>query len=85
MQWFVYNVGLLPTHIDGHQHVHVLPQVCESLTAIMNSNGIRWTRMPLELDFDRSVWMEESQNMFYRSVIEDAQNAKSAFTESGIR
>ena len=24
LEWFIDKVGSLPTHIDGHQHIHVI-------------------------------------------------------------
>lgn len=85
LQWFVNNVGLLPTHIDGHQHVHVLPQVCEILAEVMRNAGIHWTRIPVERNLDERDWIEEPRKSFFTSIITEAQNAKLTFSRHGIR
>lgn len=85
LQWFVDNVGSLPSHIDGHQHVHVIPQVCEILAVVMKNAGVQWTRIPLERNLDECIWIEEPRRIFYRSVVTDAQKAKLTFSSHGIR
>jgi len=85
LEWFVDNTGSLPTHIDGHQHVHVIPQVCEILSVVMKKAGIQWTRIPVERNLDECVWVEEPRKSFFTSVITEAQNAKSTFSRHGIR
>ena len=85
LQWFVDNVGLLPTHIDGHQHVHVIPQVCEILAKVMKKFGIHWTRIPVQVNLDECVWIQELKKNFHKSVIIDAENSKETFSSYGIR
>lgn len=85
LQWFVDNVGSLPTHIDGHQHVHIIPQVCEILAMVMKNAGIQRTRIPVERNVDECVWIEEPRKSFFRSVKTEAQEAKLTFTRHGIR
>jgi predicted glycoside hydrolase/deacetylase ChbG (UPF0249 family) len=31
---FTHAMGRLPSHIDGHQHIHHLPQICDALLAV---------------------------------------------------
>lgn len=85
LQWFVNTVGSLPTHINGHQHVHVIPQVCEILATVMKENGVHWTRIPVEQNLDECVWVEESRKHFYKSVITEAEDARVVFSSHGIR
>jgi hopanoid biosynthesis associated protein HpnK len=40
--------GLAPTHLDGHQHVHVLPGIARVVAELARENGIRAVRVPAE-------------------------------------
>eukprot|EP00823_Brevimastigomonas_motovehiculus_P004893 TRINITY_DN334_c1_g3_i1.p1 TRINITY_DN334_c1_g3~~TRINITY_DN334_c1_g3_i1.p1 ORF type:complete len:416 (-),score=132.62 TRINITY_DN334_c1_g3_i1:345-1592(-) len=40
--------GRLPTHIDGHNHIHVAPGVCEVVAKVMKMYKITKTRIPIE-------------------------------------
>jgi predicted glycoside hydrolase/deacetylase ChbG (UPF0249 family) len=40
--------GVRPTHLDGHQHVHVLPGVARVVAELARVNGIRAVRVPTE-------------------------------------
>ncbi|HQN19962.1 MAG TPA: ChbG/HpnK family deacetylase [Syntrophobacteraceae bacterium] len=46
----VLDHGLKPTHLDSHKHVHVLPQVLETVVELARKYSIRWVRSP----FDRT-------------------------------
>lgn len=37
-----------PEHIDGHQHAHLLPGICEVFASVLCENGVRSTRCPYE-------------------------------------
>jgi predicted glycoside hydrolase/deacetylase ChbG (UPF0249 family) len=42
---FEYALGRSPSHVDGHQHVHQLPQVREALVAVLLERSVRpWLR-----------------------------------------
>ena len=84
LEWFKYRVGLMPTHIDGHQHIHVLPGVRDTLVSVMIQNGILFTRIPVEQLSD-CVWIEEPRMNFYSSVIKEATESRGIFSASGIR
>src|SRR5262249_48831404 len=40
--------GIAPTHLDGHQHVHVLPGIARVVAELARENGIRAVRVPAE-------------------------------------
>lgn len=42
----VLQAGLKPTHLDSHQHVHVLPKVWAVIKDLAMGCGIRWVRAP---------------------------------------
>jgi chitin disaccharide deacetylase len=44
----VWHAGVKPTHLDGHLHVHVLPQLSPILIALAREFGIRSIRCPAE-------------------------------------
>lgn len=44
----VLDAGLVPTHLDSHKHVHLLPQVLEVVLEICARYSIRWIRYPFE-------------------------------------
>jgi hopanoid biosynthesis associated protein HpnK len=42
----VVATGRRPSHLDGHQHVHVLPMIWRVVTELASEYGIRWIRIP---------------------------------------
>lgn len=44
----IMNSGLHVTHVDGHQHLHVLPQVIPMVVSLMKEYGIDKVRIPDE-------------------------------------
>ena len=40
------SLGVRPTHIDGHQHVHVLPRVFSAALAVAKKHGVPAMRLP---------------------------------------
>lgn len=51
----VIRSGLLPTHLDGHKHVHVLPGVAPIVIRLAQRFGIRCVRCPDEQAPNRLV------------------------------
>lgn len=83
LTWFQDNVGFKPTHVDGHQHVHVIPQVTSILARIMKERNITKTRNPSE-DLDGCSWIEPPRKDFYLSVLQHAKTACEIFEKAGI-
>ncbi len=44
----ILGAGVTPTHLDGHLHVHVLPQLSPIVIALAREFGIRYVRCPAE-------------------------------------
>jgi hopanoid biosynthesis associated protein HpnK len=44
----VLVTGITPTHIDSHQHLHMLPGIFEVVLAAAQANGIKTIRIPLD-------------------------------------
>jgi hypothetical protein len=49
LAWFRHwNGGQYPTHIDGHNHIEVVPVVAEVMSRVMSELGIRFCRRPCQ-------------------------------------
>jgi predicted glycoside hydrolase/deacetylase ChbG (UPF0249 family) len=42
----VRSAGLRPTHLDSHQHVHMLPRVLHAVLRVARHFGVPWIRLP---------------------------------------
>ncbi len=48
-QWELFKrAGLNPSHVDGHQHVHVLPIIRDQLRNLVTQEQIPYVRLPAE-------------------------------------
>ncbi|XP_025838531.2 carbohydrate deacetylase isoform X2 [Vulpes vulpes] len=74
-----------PTHVDGHQHVHVLPGVCQVFAEALQANGVRFTRLPVERGVGGCAWLEAPARAFACAVERDAQAAVGPFSRYGLR
>ncbi|NXR68402.1 YDJC deacetylase, partial [Rhadina sibilatrix] len=77
--------GHLPPHMDGHQHVHVLPEVRHVFAEVLEEYGIKYTRVPIEPGLHDCDWIPPSLMDFYLGVEEDSFNTVDVFTKHGIR
>ncbi|NWW50856.1 YDJC deacetylase, partial [Pedionomus torquatus] len=77
--------GHLPPHMDGHQHVHVLPEVRHVFAEVLQEYGIKYTRVPIEPGLHNCDWIPPSLMDFYLGVEEDSFNTVDVFTAHGIR
>ncbi|KAM4809346.1 carbohydrate deacetylase isoform 2-T2 [Rhinophrynus dorsalis] len=77
--------GQDPIHMDGHQHVHVLPGIREVFAQVSQNYGIGYTRVPVEHGLHRCNWISDGLMEFYRGVEEDAMNAAEVFRNHRIR
>ncbi|XP_027507712.1 carbohydrate deacetylase isoform X2 [Corapipo altera] len=76
--------GHLPPHMDGHQHVHVLPEVRHVFAEVLEEYGIKYTRVPVEPGLHNCDWIPPSLMDFYLGVEEDSFNTVDVFTKHGI-
>ncbi|XP_034291667.1 carbohydrate deacetylase [Pantherophis guttatus] len=77
--------GHLPHHMDGHQHVHVLPEIRHIFAEVLEDYGITYTRVPIEPDLPRCGWIESTLMDFYLGVEKDSLNTIEVFQKHGIR
>lgn len=82
---FVELNGHLPEHMDGHQHVHVLPEVREVFAKVVSDLRIPYTRVPVEPGLYSCPWMPAHLHKFYKQVEKDALDAIPVFRHHGIR
>ncbi|XP_030273827.1 carbohydrate deacetylase isoform X2 [Sparus aurata] len=76
--------GQLPHHMDGHQHVHVLPEVREVFAQVMSDLRIPYTRVPMEAGLHSCPWLPAHLQRFYTQVEKDATDSIPVFTRYGI-
>ncbi|XP_056001018.1 carbohydrate deacetylase-like [Ostrea edulis] len=82
-------MGHKPTHIDGHQHAHLVPGVCEVFGSLLQENRVRSTRCPYE-DLEPNhvySWSADAVDdfdSFFRKIVQDAARAKNSMKESDI-
>uniref|UniRef100_A0A8D0DL88 Carbohydrate deacetylase n=1 Tax=Salvator merianae TaxID=96440 RepID=A0A8D0DL88_SALMN len=77
--------GHLPHHMDGHQHVHVLPEIRHVFAQVLEDYGITYTRVPIEQDLPRCDWIDPPLMDFYLEVEKDSLNTVDVFRKHGIR
>lgn len=77
--------GHLPHHMDGHQHVHVLPEVREVFAQVLSDLRIPYTRVPVEAGLHSCPWLPAHLQRFYTQVEKDALDSIPVFTRYGIR
>lgn len=79
---FAELTGAPPTHIDGHQHIHIVPSIAPVLAKVMKQAGVRTTRIPEQ----RHVNVQDPQAAeFYRGVSAQANAARQVYSAFGIR
>ncbi|XP_069071329.1 carbohydrate deacetylase isoform X2 [Pleurodeles waltl] len=77
--------GHLPDHMDGHQHIHVLPDIRHVFASVLEKYGIRYTRVPVEQGLHGCGWIPASLMEFYLGVENDSLNSAEVFRSHGIR
>lgn len=75
-------VGRRPRHVDGHQHVHVVPAIAACLAALLARAGVRSVRIPSQ----RSLRIDDPEaRTFYRGVSDEASAARALYARCGVR
>ena len=80
----IQDAGIQVDHLDGHQHVHILPAVVRAAAEAANRHGISWVRIPEEPypDFgERSSQVMEEASFFSQH----ASAARAFYDAMGIR
>jgi predicted glycoside hydrolase/deacetylase ChbG (UPF0249 family) len=79
---FATLTGQPVRHVDGHQHIHWVPELAEALAPLLKSRGVRSIRAPQPAtarvaDPDAGRWYEE--------VSRDAARARAIYAHFGVR
>lgn len=82
---FCELLGHVPHHMDGHQHVHVLPEIRHVFAQVMEDYRITYTRVPIEPDLPRCDWIDPPLMDFYLGVEKDSINTMDVFKKHRIR
>lgn len=86
---FVALAGGLPTHVDGHHHIHVAPAVARVLGPILDEEyGVTIVRLPLADDAALADAMRPADDGpadFYGQLVRDAHEAAALFGACGLR
>ncbi|XP_016428260.1 carbohydrate deacetylase-like isoform X2 [Sinocyclocheilus rhinocerous] len=82
---FCELVGHVPYHMDGHQHVHVLPEVREVFAQVLSDFGITYTRVPIEPGLKFCTFLPPHLRDFNEQVEKDALESIEVFHRYGIR
>ncbi|MBN3283110.1 YDJC deacetylase, partial [Polyodon spathula] len=85
VQLFCELTGQLPHHMDGHQHVHVLPGVRDVFARVLSDHQIRFTRVPIEPGLHHCSWLSPQLRGFYLQVEQDSLDSVPVFLKHGIR
>lgn len=79
-----------PMHIDGHQHIHIIPEIAEMLSDIMsNYFGIYHVRIPAEneLLFDKlkyEIPYTVERKAFHKKIISDSKICREIYLQNNI-
>ncbi len=82
---FIALTGELPSHVDGHHHIHVEPQVAAALARIMaREYGVYCVRLPREAGLAEQAAAPEFEADFQRRVVHATAAAAVLFAAEGL-
>jgi predicted glycoside hydrolase/deacetylase ChbG (UPF0249 family) len=79
---FAALTGQPVRHVDGHQHVHCVPEVAKLLAPVFERRGVRSTRAP------QPAWVavaDPEAARCYEKVREDSAHARATYARFGVR
>jgi predicted glycoside hydrolase/deacetylase ChbG (UPF0249 family) len=80
------NSGVRLDHLDGHQHVHILPAAAAIVANKAKAHGIQWIRIPEEpADELQPAFQAESDRVEARFFSGHAAKARPLYQPSGFR
>nr|CAH8822788.1 unnamed protein product [Trichobilharzia regenti] len=85
LQAFKQLFGTVPSHLDGHQHIHVLPGIDAVVARVLSRNGVKWIRVPVERIPEVSPHLTETEAEFYKNVSDQATKAREIFSSYGLK
>ena len=76
--------GAIPTYLDGHQHVHVLPGIAAVVARIAAREGVRCVRIPDEQPIHFENHVDADRAAFFRTVVSQACDARTIMLDEGL-
>ena len=83
LERFKERYGRLPSHVDGHQHVHILDKVRTVFARSLHSYGVTKTRLPLQ-HVSHYEHIPAQLTTFFESVSKEAEECKKVFDKHNI-
>lgn len=84
LEKFKALTGAYPSHVDGHQHVHVLPNMPPLMAPIFKMYGIKSVRIPEE-DVDDYEWVSPERKKHCNVRYLDAVAARMVYMRHGFK
>jgi len=84
LEAFKALTGAYPTHVDGHQHVHILPNMPTLMVPIFKMYGVQSIRIPEE-DVDEYDWVSAERKKHYNVRYCDAVAARMVYMQHGLQ
>ena len=77
-------VGYYPTHVDAHQHIHVIPNVAEIIAPIFQGYGVHSVRIPDE-DVEEYTWLPLERHLRYKNRCISAIQSRLVYQKYNIK
>jgi predicted glycoside hydrolase/deacetylase ChbG (UPF0249 family) len=81
LERFAQLSGAPARHVDGHQHVHVVPALAAWLAPLLAAHGVASVRIPWEAEVRIA---DPAQQRFYQGVRDDAAAARALYAGAGL-
>jgi len=85
ISWFYSHFGQVPHRIDGHQHVHVHPNVAHVFASLLKLHKVQSTRVPIEYHCsEHNTDLPIHRKAFHMMVEDASRNAEHLFRKFNI-
>ncbi|XP_028400315.1 carbohydrate deacetylase-like [Dendronephthya gigantea] len=82
IETYIKLVGYPPNHVDGHQHIHICPEIRDTIAQVMISYSLHQIRIPLEPHL--ASWFD-GNTVFYNHIFKEAKTAMDVYNKYQIR
>ena len=76
--------GRAPTHVDGHNHIHVDARIAPTFASTLTRCNIMRTRVPVDESMASATWLGHDRHAFLSRVSDNGRGARAVFKEHGI-
>jgi predicted glycoside hydrolase/deacetylase ChbG (UPF0249 family) len=84
IEHFKVLTGSWPKHVDGHQHIHVLPGMPALLAPVFQEFGIESTRIPQEEKLSQCTWLDKDRQSEYKDRLAGCDSARIIYNSHGL-